>query len=116
MSSLEIADNLNELIEHPLCVEFSFYKQKGEYLIKTWHEEKGPSLHKALSLGEALWAAVEHFKSNPNMEPPLESVTACSKNVLGCLCAVAWPTDKQCVDCREDNKRSSRCICPIKLS
>jgi cytosine/adenosine deaminase-related metal-dependent hydrolase len=38
----------------------------------------------------------------------------CRKQVEGCLCAVGFPPEQQCADCREDRIRDSRCECPPK--
>ena len=39
----------------------------------------------------------------------------CHKGALGCYCAVGYPYDKMCPDCRDDrapNDIYSKCVCP----
>ena len=63
MNNLEIVNNLIELIEHPLCIDVAFSHEEDQYLVEVWHETEGPALYKAATLAEALWDAVEKFKS-----------------------------------------------------
>lgn len=37
----------------------------------------------------------------------------CQKRVSGCFCAVGWPPERQCLDCREAWERESFCECPL---
>lgn len=63
MDNLEIVNNLNELIEHPLCIDVAFSKGDKEYFVEVWHRTEGIFLCKAETLAQALWDAVEKFKS-----------------------------------------------------
>lgn len=42
----------------------------------------------------------------------------CQKHCPGCFCAVGWPYEEQCPNCRDSWKagefRNSYCICPPK--
>lgn len=38
----------------------------------------------------------------------------CRKGIPGCLCKVGWPSELQCLDCREGRDRDSFCVCPPK--
>ncbi len=69
MNNLEITSNLNELIEHPLCNEVSIYKgtlDPVKYVVNVWGSFDKPGgllICKGDTLAEALWNAVEEFKS-----------------------------------------------------
>jgi len=51
-------------------------------------------------------------------EGKLERGEYCHKGVFGCFCAVGYPPERQCPDCRDrwaaGQFRDSYCICPPK--
>ena len=41
----------------------------------------------------------------------MSATATCWKGLDSCKCRVGWPPEEQCADCREEQKRSSRCVC-----
>jgi hypothetical protein len=75
---------------------------------------RGSALHSMYKGGVNKFGSSASIVVEPIDEEKVEAGEYCRKGEAGCFCAVGWPYERQCPDCRDGAgaDKYSYCVCP----